>query len=284
MGLGDRPYWRDTGGATPGAGLGGLRFYLPRPRRAVIALMAGCVVVLFLPIFLDAKVVERWLALYTDRWEQAWRFLSFQFLHRGSGHLLMNLMGLYFFGPPLEERWGAGRFLAFYLVCGVAAGAAFLLLGLATHAGAGSLVGASGGVLGCVAACAVQMPDMRIFLIPIRWATAILLAVYGLTVVSALAGQAPDGVSDAAHLGGMIAGGAWAMEQRSAPRRGRGLGGLRARLQRGAWKRKQEAEARRRAEVDRILDKVHQEGVASLSGREKKTLQEETDRLRESGP
>ena len=292
MGLFDRPYWRDTGGEPGGGGLGGLRLYLPRPRRAVIGLMVACVAVIFLPVFVDAKVLEKWLPLFTDRWQQAWRFISFQFVHAGPGHLFMNLMGLYFFGPPLEERWGAWRFLAFYLLCGVAAGAAYILLGLAARAGAGFLVGASGGVLGCVAACAVLMPEMRILLIPIRWATAILLAIYVLTVASELAGAAPDAVSDAAHLGGMVAGGLWAMlrplrgvlnGRRDGSRRGTRLGGLRARLKRGAWRRKQEEEAHRQAEVDRILEKVHREGIASLSGRERKTLAEETKRLRDRG-
>jgi membrane associated rhomboid family serine protease len=261
----------------------GFRLYLPRPRRAVIGLMAACAVVFLLPLFVDGKVLEKWLVLLAGRPLDAWRFLSFQFVHAGPGHIFMNLMGLYFFGPPLEERWGAWRFLLFYLACGVAAGGAFILLALATRTGGASLVGASGGVLACVAACAVLMPEMNILLIPIRWATGILLAVCLLNVGAELLGKVEAGVSDAAHLGGMMAGGVWALLRRWPWRPGRGLGGLRSRLRRGAWRRRQEAQARRQAEVDRILGKVHSEGIASLTERERKTLAQETERLRDRG-
>ena len=286
MGLFNRPYWRDKDGERGGPGMGGLRLSLPRPGRAVIGLMIACGAMFLLPLILTERAILGWLALRGGQWHKAWTFLTFQFIHDGPVHLFMNMMGLYFFGPPLEERWGARRFLCFYLSCGVLAGGTFILLALAAPSAPAFLVGASGGVLACVAASAVLMPEMNVLLIPIRWAAAILLAVYLLNVATGLLGGKEGATGDAAHLGGMVAGGAWAMLRRSPSRVGRRTGGLRARLRRGAWRRRQEAEARRLAEVDRILDKVkQQEGIASLTGGEKKTLQEETQRLREGdGP
>lgn len=51
-----------------------------------------------------------------------WQFLTHMFLHGGWGHIISNMFGLISFGPLLEMRWGAQRFLLFWLICGVGAG------------------------------------------------------------------------------------------------------------------------------------------------------------------
>lgn len=51
-----------------------------------------------------------------------WQFFTYMFLHGGWGHLFSNMLGLIVFGPLLEQRWGASRFLTFWLICGVGAG------------------------------------------------------------------------------------------------------------------------------------------------------------------
>ncbi|MBO2009477.1 rhomboid family intramembrane serine protease [Hymenobacter negativus] len=51
-----------------------------------------------------------------------WQFFTYMFLHAGWGHLISNMFGLISFGPMLEQRWGASRFLTFWLICGVGAG------------------------------------------------------------------------------------------------------------------------------------------------------------------
>ena len=57
----------------------------------------------------------------TAVWElQVWRFVTFQFLHAGVGHIFFNMLALYFFGPMIENYLGPRRFLAFYLLCGAA--------------------------------------------------------------------------------------------------------------------------------------------------------------------
>ncbi len=53
---------------------------------------------------------------------QPWQLLTYQFLHGSIGHLFSNMLSLFFFGAALESRWGTGRFLVFYLVCGIGAG------------------------------------------------------------------------------------------------------------------------------------------------------------------
>ena len=54
-----------------------------------------------------------------------WQFVTYMFLHGGWGHLLSNMFGLFSFGPLLEQRWGGRRFLTFWLICGVGAGALY---------------------------------------------------------------------------------------------------------------------------------------------------------------
>jgi membrane associated rhomboid family serine protease len=52
----------------------------------------------------------------------AWQFVTYMFLHASWGHIFGNMFGLISFGPLLEQRWGAQRFLTFWLICGVGAG------------------------------------------------------------------------------------------------------------------------------------------------------------------
>ncbi|WP_210518073.1 rhomboid family intramembrane serine protease [Hymenobacter terricola] len=51
-----------------------------------------------------------------------WQFFTYMFLHASWGHIISNMFGLISFGPLLEQRWGAARFLTFWMICGVGAG------------------------------------------------------------------------------------------------------------------------------------------------------------------
>ena len=135
-----------------------------------------------------------------------WTLLTYQFLHApGFGHIFFNMLALYFFGPRLEERLGAGNFLALYLgagVFGAALSAVFTPQAL--------MVGASAAVYGVVAAFAVVWPFEKVYLwfvlpVPI-WALAIFMVVFSLQ--SSVVGV-NDGIAHFAHLGGLIFGGAY---------------------------------------------------------------------------
>jgi membrane associated rhomboid family serine protease len=54
-------------------------------------------------------------------------FVTMMFLHDGWLHLILNMWTLWLFGPAVEDRLGQGRFLAFYLGCGIAAGLAHMV-------------------------------------------------------------------------------------------------------------------------------------------------------------
>jgi membrane associated rhomboid family serine protease len=140
---------------------------------------------------------------------QVWRFITFQFLHAGIGHLIGNALGMYFFGPIIEGHFGARRYLAFYLLCGFAGAVSYLLLSV-SHVVISNpdtpLVGASAGVFGLLVAAAMIAPDIEIYIfiarVPIRILAifAMLLAAY--TVFAS--GMGAGG--EAAHLGGGVLG------------------------------------------------------------------------------
>lgn len=97
---------------------------------------------------------RQYLALFTS-----------MFLHGGIFHILLNLWVLWIFGDNVEDRMGHGRFLVFYFLCGLAAGAVHV----AMHPGSTvPTVGASGAISGIMGAYVLMFPLARMLvLIPI---------------------------------------------------------------------------------------------------------------------
>jgi len=83
-----------------------------------------------------------------------WRLFTALFLHAGFLHLAFNLFALYFLGPPLERSIGAIRFLACYLISGLASSAGVVALTEIRLVDVDQLIGASGCVMGIVGAWA----------------------------------------------------------------------------------------------------------------------------------
>jgi membrane associated rhomboid family serine protease len=266
MPLDQRPYMQ-TGRPYGGGGFG-----LPRPPRVTLAVILACAVVFLLGITPELRTrIVQYASLPADKAAEVWRLITFQFVHGDPRHLLFNLLGLYFFAPPLERAWGSRRFLVFYLSCGVFAGLSFLLLagllGSMTF-----LVGASGGMVGCLIACAILYPSFLVIVFPIRWVAGFyaLLFVLGLIYERDLA--------DAAHLGGAVAGAVWVW---LGPRAQSATGRVGKKLRQGAWQRRLHCRQTQQEEIDRILQKVHDRGLESLSHKERRTLQEASRRQRQ---
>ena len=89
------------------------------------------VVVFFLSYLLQSQTgidVNDYLALYyfaSDNF-RAWQFVTYMFLHANFNHIFGNMIGLIIFGTWLEEIWGPKRFLQYYLITGIGAGALFM--------------------------------------------------------------------------------------------------------------------------------------------------------------
>lgn len=129
---------------------------------------------------------------------------TYQFLHGGPLHLLLNMLALWMFGSELEERWGSKFFLKYYILCGVGGGLAYGLLAMGGNAPS---VGASGAVYGLLLAYGMWFPNrvlMLFFVFPVRVRTAVMILV-ALTVLMAL-DPVNAGIAHTAHLGGMAAG------------------------------------------------------------------------------
>jgi membrane associated rhomboid family serine protease len=207
---------------------------------------------------------------------QIWRFFTFQFLHANLGHLFFNMLALFFFGRFVEGELGRRPFLAFYLICGTTGSVAYALLNLVGFLPSGQLVGASAGVLGVVVACAVVAPNMTVllmFVFPMQIRVLAILAV-GLAALVLITGGENAG-GEAAHLGGALVGFllirnrgwlAWADASPRARRPARPPWRL-PNLTRLLPDRSVSDE-----ELDRLLDKVREQGLDSLTSREKSTL------------
>jgi len=223
-----------------------------------------------------------------------WRFLGFQFLHGGIWHLAFNMIGLWVFGPIVERTLGSKRYLAFYLLCGICGALMYLLLNAAgsqvvTLFGPQSaqwmpfllfndpqtpLVGASAGVFGILMAGAYIVPHERVAVygvLPMRLDT-LAYALVGIALLSIILRWQNAG-GEAAHLGGAIAGFYFIRHPRHLHGffdfLGRADPTSRSRQQRTATAVDPAAE---RVEVDRILDKVKQQGIQSLTTAEQATL------------
>ena len=105
----------------------------------------------------DPRVLHRIGALEPDAvvaQGEYWRLFTALFLHGGFLHLAFNLFALYILGPPLERSIGTIRFLACYLISGLASSAGVVVLNEIGLVQVGQLIGASGCIMGVVGAWA----------------------------------------------------------------------------------------------------------------------------------
>lgn len=249
--------------------------------------------------------IDRYLGLSLDglRHGYIWQLLTFQFLHGGILHLLLNSWGIYVFGPVVEQAVGRGRFLRLYLLSGIFGGLVHVLGSLVfpSHFGAAvvgnqtfysPVVGASAGLYGLIAAFATLFPKQELtvylfFVLPVTVTAQVLLGVSaGIGVLGLL--LAGDNVAHGAHLGGMLMGFVFVrfMMQIRWPefklpmrlRSKRELVSISAYKSRVASPRKiQDSENLPPGEfiskeVDPILDKISAHGIQSLTERERKIL------------
>ncbi|MHC4926311.1 MAG: rhomboid family intramembrane serine protease [Planctomycetota bacterium] len=202
---------------------------------------------------------------------QIWRVITYQFLHGGVMHLAFNMIVLYFMGPFIERAWGSRGFLKYYLICGAAGGVVYTVLVLVNVLKLGIMVGASGGIYGLMAAMVIMYPRMKVLLwgiIPMTMYWLVILAVI-FSLLNIAIGKNVGG--EAAHLTGLAMGFAYVLYKPKMTQ-------FRMKRSQGNWEKKMQVEKNFQQEVDRILDKVHREGVSSLSKAEKGILQEATRR------
>jgi membrane associated rhomboid family serine protease len=217
-----------------------------------------------------------------------WQVITFQFLHGGLAHLLLNCLVLYFFGRPLEQMLGKPAFVKLYLLSGIIGGLFQIAFALLFSRAGGPVVGASAGICGLIAAYAVLQPDSVIyvaFFLPV--AARYFLPLMILLPVVMMITSAQSEIAHAAHLGGTLAGAAFIwLGWHDAPFRF-SFGALRSPRSRRLVKlrfpkksrsgdnpaRFKDASEFISREVDPILDKIAAHGIHSLTEREKRILE-----------
>jgi hypothetical protein len=238
------------------------------------------------------------------------------FVHAWLAHLAFNMFTLWMFAPRLEQEWGTRSFVQFYLWCGLGGAVAHLLF--ARHT---AVIGASGAISGVLVAYALRWPDEEVYIfgvIPMksRWLVVALLA---MNIVFALSPSSR--IDWTAHVGGMAFGWiflklysvgginrvrGWvsavpdesedmprAVPRNRAPMRDRGGAGsvdeVVARSNALVLRQskpvqhvpKQETPKEYAARVNQVLDKISQHGIGSLTGDERRLLEEMSRKLRD---
>jgi membrane associated rhomboid family serine protease len=222
-----------------------------------------------------------------------WQFLTFQFMHGGLWHLLLNCWVIYMFGRDMETTLGGRNLLLLYFGSGVIGGVfQMLAAGLFPAQFGGAVVGASAGAFGLVAAFAVLYPQrpltlLLFFVLPITLRARYLLLISGLLALFGILFPR-DAVAHAAHLGGMFAGMAFIrrMSRRAVapnlappvPRRRPLLVATRRRQgseepTRPVTTNDLPADEFIRRKVDPILDKISTHGLHSLTEGERQILE-----------
>lgn len=222
-----------------------------------------------------------------------WRVVTYLFVHGGLWHLVFNLFALWMFGMPVESQWGGAEFLKYYFLCGL--GAALTSVLLDPHSTT-PIIGASGSVYGLLVAFALLYPDAVVylyFLIPVKAAHMAIL--FGAIEFFMGASHATPGVARFAHLGGMVTGylyirwwWVWKLKIKSAFQSlmsGDEDDEVPAPRARPAKRRAPAAAPREEddmAEVDRILDKILDSGLESLTDSERTLMRRYSERNKPS--
>jgi len=238
-----------------------------------------------------------------------WQLLTYQFMHGGWLHLLLNCWVIYVFGRQVETTLGRLSFLTLYFSSGVIGGLFQALAGvLLGGAFANPVVGASAGAFGLVAAFATLYPEQPLmmlvyFIVPVRMRAKFLLlisalvALVGIAFPRLLAWLGIGGsIAHAAHLGGMVTGLVfvryaihwhWHWPRLQQPRRQPVRPLVHAQRRTSApWGQKQGGvdedlppdEFLSKA-VDPILDKISAHGIQSLTERERRILETAREKI-----
>ncbi len=190
-------------------------FYVPGFPRGVKWLLITNVAIFFLDYFSRFADLHGPIVLFFGltpvdvvKSFQIWQLATYMFLHGGFGHILWNMLALWMFGADIEGAWGMRRFLQFYFFCGIGAGICVVIANFLLPWGNPNIptIGSSGAIFGILMAYAMMYPTRTIlfaFLIPIQ-------VKYFVMIIGAIAFlssfQVNSGVSEFAHLGGLLFG------------------------------------------------------------------------------
>jgi len=212
-----------------------------------------------------------------------WQPFTYQFLHGGITHLLLNMLVLWMFGSELQEKWGGRKFLYFYLGCGSATGLVIFLFNL-NFAYTQPTLGASGAIYSLLAAYLLYWPDrylLLMFIVPVKVKYVVLILAF-ISLLLLLGEQGFTRVSHIAHLGGFVVGYItvkyifhdktflqWDFPIPKFYQR------YKARRKMAEWETREfdmQTPVERERKVDELLDKISRKGIKGLTPSEKRYL------------
>ncbi|HUL39987.1 MAG TPA: rhomboid family intramembrane serine protease [Methanomassiliicoccales archaeon] len=176
-----------------------------------LMLLIGNLVVFFLEILGPMATIELELGfrpIYLQTGQDLYTIFTSMFVHASIYHIFANMLFLFLFGWPLEERIGKYKVLAIYLVAGVLG---LILQSLVMWGSYAVIIGASGAISGLVGGLFILYPRDKLTLplliivlpnVPVWAAT---LAFFASQLPFVL-GMGTSGIAYAAHLGGFLAG------------------------------------------------------------------------------
>jgi membrane associated rhomboid family serine protease len=238
--------------------------------------------------------------------EQAWRFVTYMFVHVDFWHFVFNMLMLWMFGSEVADMMGSRHFTAMYMFCGIFA-AVFSLVMYLMGLTSAPIIGASGALMGIFVAYYKFFPNrmlLMFFFFPMR----IKYAMWFMVAIDVLMAHSSDGIAHFAHLGGVVGGfiymwiyergfgrtlGGIADKVESSVRRARRPkfrvheGGARSEGDAGVEKQREDEPLEgevfymdEQKRMDEILKKVNREGINSLTDSERQFLLRAGERLR----
>jgi membrane associated rhomboid family serine protease len=162
---------------------------------------------------------QQWFNLFTINTAEplaVWTWVTSVFSHGGFGHIVLNSIVLYFFGPVVEKRIGSAKLVGLFVIAGALAGLAQVGAALIanpswwgqqlTTTTGSAVLGASGAIAALLGVLTVLNPNLRIYLyfvIPMPlWLATLLFAGYSI-FASTVGGIGAGGVAQFAHLAGL---------------------------------------------------------------------------------
>ncbi len=256
--------------------IGNVRGITPAVKFILILNISVFVLDMLLYRFSGRHVLTNLFALPAVWWRSfsVGQLFTYMFVHGGTTHLLMNMLGIFFIGPIVERTLGSYRFFILYYASGILGGLGWSLIA-SEHA---YCVGASGALMGVLGAFGALYPQAKLllwFIIPIKaWVLVAILALWELH--ETIWEPAIGGIANAAHLMGGLAGFCYAISLKHPRMLNNLFNKIRGIKKTGMPRPAAQKPNLSKAEVDHILDKIGKEGMGALTHKEREMLKKAT--------
>ena len=207
-----------------------------------------------------------------------WQTFTYLFLHGGFIHILFNMFILWMFGKDLEVDWSKNEFLIFYFICGIGSGIITVFASINSFV---PVVGASGAIYGVLVAYGLTYPNRMVYLYGV-FPLKVKYMVLGLGVIAFFASlsASQSTVSHITHLSGMIIGIIYIVFNF----RWKNIRLLYIKMRLKSIQSKQNEDTHIKIQVDKILDKLNDQGWESLTSKEEEFLTRASKHLFDDRP